>query len=187
VLWNFNATDSDLTKPENLSICHTFTGTRDEEWFYIITIAIEARGAQIIPVMLNAINAVRANDPDSVSQCLFEFADCVLEIGVLLERMHEKCAPDVFYHQIRPLLAGSKNMSAAGLPKGVFYEEGEGMGQWRQYSGGSNAQSSLIQFLDVILGVEHFHTKPSNIRVTAPLQKGGFLKVCSSFSSVLRI
>jgi indoleamine 2,3-dioxygenase len=69
--------------------------------------------------------------------------------------MYEKCNPMVFYYEIRPFLAGSKNMSAAGLPRGVFYNEGNGEGQWLQLRGGSNGQSSLIQFLDIVLGVEH--------------------------------
>lgn len=123
------------------------------------------------------MDAVRANNPETVSQCLLEFADGVQEIGRILERTNEECDPDVFYHQIRPLLAGSKNMSAAGLPNGVFYDEGDGKGQWREYSGGSNAQSSLIQFLDIVLGVEHFHTKPSNSGAATPKEKGGFLLV----------
>ncbi len=72
--------------------------------------------------------------------------------------MHEHCDPQRFYHEIRPLLAGSKGMAAAGLPRGVFYDQGNGKGLWRQYSGGSNAQSSLIQLLDVFLGVDHHST-----------------------------
>lgn len=46
-------------------------------------------------------------------------------------------------------------MGHSGLPRGVFYDEGDGNGEWRHNSGGSNAQSSLIQFFDVVLGVEH--------------------------------
>jgi len=69
--------------------------------------------------------------------------------------MDEKCDPQVFYHRIRPYLAGSKGMENVGLPRGVFYDEGDGKGQWRALRGGSNGQSSLIQFWDLVLGVEH--------------------------------
>jgi len=79
--------------------------------------------------------------------------------------MYENCDPHVFYHRIRPFLAGSKNMADAGLPNGVIFEDGTGYEQYRQYGGGSNAQSSLIQFFDIILGVSHRPTgekKPSS-------------------------
>lgn len=76
-------------------------------------------------------------------------------LGGLLDQMDLHCDPQVFYHRIRPFLAGSKNMAAAGLPRGVFYDEGDGRGAWRQLRGGSNGQSSLVQFLDLVLGVEH--------------------------------
>lgn len=157
---------------------YTFTGTPDEAWFYQISIAIEARGAHIIPVMLRAMDAVRMDDPSTVASCLLEFVTCLKESGDILERMYEKCSPEVFYHQIRPLLAGSKNMSSAGLPNGVFYEDYNGKGQWRQYSGGSNAQSSLIQFFDVILGVEHSPTKHSKQVVVTSSGNNNYLKVC---------
>lgn len=90
----------------------------------------------------------------------------------MLKRMHEKCAPEVFFHQLRPFFAGSKNMTAAGLPGGVFYDLGEGEGKWHHYSGGSNAQSSLIQTFDIFLGVNHSATggvKPSGT---------SYIKVC---------
>lgn len=173
-LWNFTSDSPDLTKVENLSAFHTFTGTRDEEWFYLVSVAMEARGGPIIDTMLRAMDAVRANNPWQVVQCLMEFTTCVHDTGVILEKMHEQCKPDVFYHQIRPFLAGSKNMVAAGLPRGVFYDEGDGKGEWRQYSGGSNAQSSLIQFFDIVLGVKHFPTKTPG---EEPREKTSFHKV----------
>jgi len=161
----------------NLSVLHTFTGTIDEAWFYLISVAIEARGAEIIRLMLRAMDAVRSNSPSVVADSLETLSVIFQEIGVILERMYEKCDPEVFYHQIRPFLAGSKNMVGAGLPNGVFYEEGNGRGEWRQYSGGSNAQSSLIQFFDVALGVEHQPTKNSKVAEVDLKAKHGFLSV----------
>ena len=162
-LWNFEAAspDTDLSRIENLKALHTFTGTEDEEWFYLISVAIEAHGAELIAVMVKAMAAVRSKNSHMVLAALVQFGYCVREMGAILRRMHERCSPEIFYQQIRPYLAGSKNMLAAGLSKGVFYDEGNGKGEWRQYSGGSNAQSSLIAFCDVILGVEHFESKDS--------------------------
>lgn len=133
--------------------------------------------------MLKAMDAAQSNDPEVVTLALVKFAQCVKEIGAMLKRMDEECTPDVFYNQIRPFLAGSKNMSLAGLPNGVFYDEGEGKGEWRQYSGGSNAQSSLIQFFDVALGVEHSLTgaskgsKPGFLQVSEPIRNATSSKI----------
>lgn len=115
--------------------------------------------------MLDAIAAARANDSATVIECLQVFAMRLDELGTLLQRMYENCDPHVFYHRIRPFLAGSKNMADAGLPNGVVFATGAGNEPYCQYGGGSNAQSSLIQFFDIILGVEHRPTgsqKPSD-------------------------
>ena len=113
------------------------------------------RGAPTIPLMLDAIAAARIDDSRAVTKCLHTLAERIDEIGSLLTRMYENCDPHVFYHRIRPFLAGSKNMADAGLPNGVIYEDGSGTESYVQYGGASNAQSSLIQFFDVVLGVEH--------------------------------
>lgn len=172
VLWNFVAasTDADLTVPENLSFITSFTGSKDEEWFYMISVTIEAKGAKLLQLMFNVIDAVNANDAQQVAQLLDAFTAALHGTGRILDRMNEKCTPTVFFHHLRPFLAGSKNMAAAGLPNGVFYDFGEGRGEWHQYSGGSNAQSSLIQAFDIFLGVEHTATgemKFSNAHLTS--------------------
>jgi indoleamine 2,3-dioxygenase len=120
---------------------------------------MEARGAAIIPTMLSALSALtnHRGGPNlpAIAAALTSLTACIHSLGTLLARMDDHCRPAVFYHRIRPFLAGSKNMAAAGLPNGVFYDEGEKGGEWRQLRGGSNGQSSLIQFLDLVLGVEH--------------------------------
>ena len=156
-LWNFKPIfpDEPIDSLDNLSTLATFTGSLDESWFYLISVAIEARGGPTIPLMLEAIEAARANDSRIVTECLHAFAERLDELGSLLTRMYENCDPHVFYHRIRPFLAGSKNMVDAGLPNGVVFDTGVGGEPYRQYGGGSNAQSSLIQFFDIVLGIEH--------------------------------
>ena len=156
-LWNFKPIffDEPMDTLENLSTLMTFTGSLDESWFYLVSVAIEARGAPLLPLMLSAIAAAQTGDSRTVTECLHIFAETLDELGSLLTRMYDNCDPHVFYHRIRPFLAGSKNMAEAGLPNGVIYEDGSGRESYHQYGGGSNAQSSLIQFFDIILGVEH--------------------------------
>ncbi|KAL8822272.1 MAG: hypothetical protein Q9191_006986 [Dirinaria sp. TL-2023a] len=156
-LWNFKPifADEPMDTLENLSTLLTFTGSLDESWFYLVSVAIEARGAPLLPLMLNAITAAQRDDSRIVIECLHTLAETLDELGSLLVRMYENCDPHVFYHRIRPFLAGSKNMAEAGLPNGVIYEDGSGHEHYRQYGGGSNAQSSLIQFFDIVLGIEH--------------------------------
>lgn len=136
----------------------SFTGTKDEEWFIVISVAIEAKGAKLVLLMLDAIAAANANDSERLAALLYRFTDGLHDLNATLKRMYEKCAPAVFFHQLRPFLAGSKNMKTAGLPSGVFYDVGYGNGEWHQYSGGSNAQSSLIQTFDIFLGINHSTT-----------------------------
>ncbi|KAK3505470.1 indoleamine 2,3-dioxygenase beta type [Neurospora crassa] len=181
----------DPTDLSRLQTLHTFTGTSSESWFYLVSVAMEAQGAYLIPIMLRALQAIGLRSEtwkETTTKALRELVHCVESVGELLERMYEGCEAMVFYHRIRPYLAGSKGMNSAGLGlgKGVFYdlgpvgpadsektgkEGGKGeevrgqkrKGKWMAYRGGSNGQSSLIQFWDLVLGVEHVsagHSSP---------------------------
>ncbi|EED19669.1 Indoleamine 2,3-dioxygenase subfamily [Talaromyces stipitatus ATCC 10500] len=156
-LWNYKPIfpDEPADDLENLSVINTLTGSTDEQWFYLVSVAIEARGAPMLPLMLEAIAAARREDSAVVTSCLQELAQCITEISVIMQRLFEHCDPHVFYHKVRPFLAGSKNMGDAGLPRGVMFDTDTGTTEYRQYGGGSNAQSSLVQFFDIVLGIEH--------------------------------
>lgn len=185
VLWNYCSTSQgqSLENLTNLRSVTSFTGTRDEEWFYLVSVAIEARGAKSIPPMLKAMAAARENDSTTVINSLTTFTQHINDLSQLLARMYEECDPNVFYFQIRPFLAGSRNMEESGLPNGVLYEDGYGNKNYHKYSGGSNAQSSLIQTFDIILGVEHRptgqHRDPDSetLQGTAPPPQNSFIKV----------
>lgn len=169
--------------PENLQSLHTFTGTKDEEWFYLISVSVEARGSPLILDMLRCLQAVDDNNSATIVSCLRSITAGIKELTQLLGRMHEHCDPQVFYHNIRPLLAGSKGMAAAGLSKGILYDEGKGRSQWRQYSGGSNAQSSLIQLFDIFLAVDHhasggFESRNVGSSRSTPSKTNAFIQVC---------
>lgn len=176
-LWNYKPIfpDEPADDLDNLGCLQTFTGSLDEQWFYLVSVAIEARGAPSIPLMLEAITAARVGKVKVVTECLQQLAEILDEINALLQRMYDNCDPYIFYNRIRPYLAGSKNMADAGLPKGLLYDDGRGAPEYRQYGGGSNAQSSLIQFFDIVLGIEHRPTGVSRKDQASTKSRHGFI------------
>lgn len=165
ILWNYKLilpTDADEELDlDNLTTINTYTGSIDESWFYLVSVYFEYKGAKCITRGLEVMQAARDDDHKRVVEALKYLAESIDMLGSVLMRMEEMCDPHTFYYRIRPYLAGWKNMADAGLPQGLRYGEEE---KYRLYAGGSNAQSSLIQTLDIVLGVEHFPTghRPSN-------------------------
>lgn len=152
VLWNFSSTTGDFSNPDSLKPLVSFTGTETEAWFVVISVAIEARSAETVLQLIDTLGALPSQGPDKLTAALIDLKQCIRDIDKLLGRLQERCQPTVFYSQVRPFFAGG-----TALPNGIFYDEGSGTGKWRKLQGGSNAQSSLIHFFDIILGVEHSH------------------------------
>lgn len=179
-LWNFKdifeieaqieQEDWDL---DNLATINTFTGSIDESWFYLVSVYFEYKGANCITNGLETLKAIREENISKVAENLQHLAESIDKLGSVMMKMEEMCDPHAFYYRIRPYLAGWKNMADAGLPNGLKYGKEE---FYRQYSGGSNAQSSLIQTLDILLNVEHF---PEGVR---PKTAGTNSKAISSQS-----
>ncbi|KAG7286755.1 hypothetical protein NEMBOFW57_009069 [Staphylotrichum longicolle] len=156
-LWNFKPLfmDEDIDNLENLSHPHHLHRLPGR---VVVLPRLGGHGSPRCahhPADADCHRGRREDDAITVTSCLHTFAERLDDLTTLLLRMHESCDPHIFYHRIRPFLAGSKNMADAGLPNGVLYEDGSGNETYRQYAGGSNAQSSLIQFFDIVLGIEH--------------------------------
>ncbi|ODV84656.1 hypothetical protein CANARDRAFT_8240 [[Candida] arabinofermentans NRRL YB-2248] len=160
-LWNYKLilpSDSDddfVDFMDNIQTINTFTGSTDESWFYLVSVFFEYKGAPCITTGLDAIKYARSGNTDQVISSLQKLAELIDYLGSLLMKMEEMCDPHVFYFRLRPYLAGWKNMQDAGLADGVYYGNEKTS---RVYSGGSNAQSSLIQTLDLLLNVSHHST-----------------------------
>lgn len=169
-----------MTKPQDLQVMMTMTGTSDEEWFYMVSVAAEARGGPLIAASLECMEAIHEHDDYGVVSTLQSLAAGIRDLTRLLSRIQERCDPKIFHEKIRPLLSGTKVSHLGILPQGVLYDVGDGQGQWRKYSGGSNAQSALIQFLDIVLGVTHSGKEgpvPYPTSAESPPAIGGFLEV----------
>jgi indoleamine 2,3-dioxygenase len=131
---------------DNLDTQLLFLGGLDERWFYLVTVAIEAAGGPGLAALLAALEAAATGDGPGLGVHLNALAGSLRAMLAALRRMPEQCDPYIFYHRVRPYLASWPE-------PGVIYE---GVDETpRRFSGGSAAQSSLIQALDAGLGIRH--------------------------------
>ncbi|KAJ2078102.1 tryptophan 2,3- dioxygenase [Coemansia sp. RSA 988] len=171
--WNWQILDENAEDPmdiSNLGTIHTFSGSTDESWFYLVTTAIEAKCARGLNAIIAAVEAVEQDNINKVTLSLQQMALSLVDANFILERMYERCDPYVFYWKIRAFLAGWENMAEAGLPNGVLYEGVDdtdtfSLDNWqslirrfRKYAGGSAAQTPLLQAFDIALGIKHYPT-----------------------------
>lgn len=152
VLWNWKLKDPDQPIVlDNLSGDLLYTGTADEEWFYLVSAATELSAAPGIVQTHQCLEMVGKDNTTEVIKCLEAIAVCISDMLIVLEEMYSTNNPDVFYNVVRPFLAGTKNMKA--FSEGLIYEgiSTEPMA----FGGPSAAQSSTLQVFDILLGVEH--------------------------------
>ena len=144
---NWCRVDSRLSlSADNSRMQVQFLGGVDEDWFFTASIGVELAGAALLPNLHGAVNCSH-HDSDEVLTTLLQLMIVSMhQLLVALERMREWCLPYIFYHRVRVFLRGWPS-------PGAIYE---GVSETpRQYVGGSAAQSSLIQVMDALLGVQH--------------------------------
>ncbi|KAI8841226.1 Indoleamine 2,3-dioxygenase [Chytridium lagenaria] len=153
----------------NMGMQHIFSGGMDEEWFFLISVGIEAAGAPALPAIIQCLKSIENNDLKALSEGLHIIHEAINKITTVLMRMYEKTDPHVFFHRVRPYMNGWEKSD--DLPKGVLYEgvkrqgcvpngeeiweENGRKGTYGKYAGASAGQSTLIHVLDVALGVSH--------------------------------
>lgn len=178
----YNARLVDASKPaslDNLDIVYTFTGSVDEQWFYILGAAIELlspRALQLGWQILHRTNDTgdvpeRSFDGDEeVASVLYKKLEAIIcESTSLLKRMYDNNHAGYFFDKIRHYLAGWHNDTSVGEGK-RHYETSKSIDagalqsieietptliDMSHLAGASAAQSPTIQLFDAILGVEH--------------------------------
>ncbi|KAJ1498849.1 hypothetical protein HMI56_004740 [Coelomomyces lativittatus] len=165
-LWNFSVSKSyDL---EGLHSLHSFTGTEDESWFYMVPLAIEMVSTPCIQAILDAFEAMHSNQPDLLYDSLKVMETSLSKMVSLLPKMTQKCNPALFFTTLRPFLAGWSHVPpSTSYPEGgVVFEHVHAMPTaWKAQptlegcllhcAGGSAGQTPTIQVLDAFLGIRH--------------------------------
>ncbi|KAI9442106.1 Indoleamine 2,3-dioxygenase [Lactarius indigo] len=184
VLYNWALKDPPaelLPALDNLRSLTLFTGTRDEEEFYLTSARIELRGVDALEIMRATMDELFVGDilaAHRITRYLHSLARVLDDLTRILLAVRDGCDPDVFYHSIRPWFngadSGTRKWFFDGLeahPELVFPNE---------LSGPSAAQSALIHALDVFLGVDHTSTPSSSPTLELAPAGGAAASACVS-------
>jgi len=136
---------------DNLQLMQTFSHYYDEQWFFLVHVAIEAEAGNMLIALQQAQKAVADDDVQAVLACLRDIRQGLVEITKIFHRMPEHCDPDIYYQNVRHPLYGLRDVVFEGVDK---YQ-----GKPQTFMGGSGAQSTIIPAVLAGLGVQHQATQ----------------------------
>ena len=155
---------------DNLRCLTLFTGTRDEEEFYLSSARIELRGVDALEIMRATMDELFVGDALAarrITRYLHSLVRVLDDLARLLLRVRDGCDPETFYHVIRPWFNGADSGTRKWTFEGL--EDHPGLRVPTEISGPSAAQSPLIHALDAFLGVDH---STPNSTPSAPHSEG---------------
>ena len=164
-LWNWRL--KDIKQPfslDNLECIHFLTTKpeerRSEEWFYLISTAIEGCCSEMVQIAtenLEFLNSTISNKNwhseiianDIVLDSLYKLSNLLDKQNKIMNRMSERCDPEIFYNTHRKYLWGSSK-----IQNGIQIDNCDDIPAIN-FAGASAAQSALIQLEDIFLGIKH--------------------------------
>jgi indoleamine 2,3-dioxygenase len=151
VLYNWRRLDPQQPiNLENLAPLVSFQALRDEHWFGLVHVLVEANAAPAMQALPQAISAAQRRDFPSLIAAFGAMTDGIKAMLSAFRRMTEGCDPDVYHRQVRPFIFGLTNILYEGV---TAYAD-----QPQTFPGGSGAQSSTIPALVAALGIQHEQT-----------------------------
>lgn len=143
---------------DNVCSQNLFTGTVDEDAFYMCSARIELRGVEALELMRITMDETFVGDVIAVHRVtayLHRIASVIKELRTLLMDVRKDCNPETYYRDVRPWFRGED--SDPQKRKWVFegIEDDPDLMEPTELSGPSNGQSSLVHVLDIFLGVDN--------------------------------
>ncbi|KAG6877635.1 hypothetical protein C0993_005344 [Termitomyces sp. T159_Od127] len=163
---------------DNLRCQTLFTGTKDEEEFYLSSARIELEGVAALELMQVIMDEAFVGDDIAIrriTQYLLKLSSIIRKLRTILLSVREGCSPDIFYHHIRPWFRGidSDPKKRPWVFAGI--EADPNLQQPSELSGPSAGQSSLVHTLDIFLGVDQYSHSDSLTGSSAATAKKAFL------------
>jgi indoleamine 2,3-dioxygenase len=133
----------------NIRLLQNFTlqdGRRDENWFILVHVDIEAKAARAISSIRRLGLAQLGGEitQERVASLLADVNTGLLDMCNTLDRMPEECSDDVYFGKVRPYIFSYVNVIYEGCDTAPM-----------TYRGETGAQSSCIPAIQTALGVKH--------------------------------
>jgi len=141
----------------NIHCESNFLGGVDEQWFRLVHVDIEQRGAEAVAALETGVGAAAAGDEAGAAAAMASAAGVLEGMQATLARMGEGCEPSIYYDRVRLPMSGWRDNPA--LPNGLLFPSRARDGslyltRMSEY-GETGAQSALVPFMDAALGVQH--------------------------------
>lgn len=136
------------TPEGNLTSRHAISGTSDELHFYKIHMDIEKFGGKLLKDMYYYKG--QNDSKENIMNLLSNVSNTVKHITKTMKGMYDGCDPTVFWSVVRLYLGGYNKDS--NLPNGLGVTD---TNLRFKFGGGSAAQSTLIQAIDIVLNIPH--------------------------------
>jgi len=141
---------------DNLRLRYSFTGTIDEETFFLISTFADFQMATIFKAMYDANQNITEGNDDAILKNLQDiktsFDNIINHMGIM--KQHNR--PMIYYNQLRPYLAGYSDKKY--LPSGVLFEgvtDENGNPYISESAGGSVGNDPSYQIFEAGIGI-HF-------------------------------
>lgn len=143
---------------DNLRCLRLFTGTTDEEEFYLASARIELQGVRALSLMRATMDEAFVGDAiaiQRISTYLHHLAEVIADMTKTLLAVRDGCDPMTFYNDIRPWFRGAdSDVGRRWVFEGL--ELDPELKEPTELSGPSAGQSSIIHALDIFLGVDRY-------------------------------
>lgn len=146
--WRRLATSAQI-EAKNMDTIQKFVRIKDESWFILIHVEIEAKAAPAVAAIGASQQAVYEDDPVALQTALETINASLADMISTLKRMPEGNNPDVYAFSFRPYIQ---------MFQGVSYEGVDELQAPPTFRGETGAQSSIVPSLDVALGINHART-----------------------------
>ena len=133
----------------NIELLQNFSvptdGKRDEDWFILVHVGIEACAGAALQALTAAKTAIAENDAVAMQHLLEATAVSLHLANQTLNRMPEQCSPEVYFRKVRPYIFGFNDI----IYEGCFDNAPQ------SYRGETGAQSSIVPTMLMALGIRH--------------------------------